>query len=78
MISVLASFPRRRHVTQDGGSIDGRGLAEAVRRACLTAALEAYEDASVRGLCPDGAWEAAIGAIRTVDLTGLATRSGRR
>jgi len=43
-------------------------LAEAVRAACLVAALESYEDASMRGLCHEGAWECAIGAIRSLDL----------
>lgn len=49
-------------------------LAEAVRAACLTAALESYEDASIRGLCHEGAWECAVGAIRTLDLRRLLAR----
>ncbi len=32
-------------------------LAQAVRDACLTAALRAYEDAGLSGLCPEGRWE---------------------
>lgn len=47
-------------------------LAETVRRACLDAALEAYEDATLSGLCADGALEAALGAIRTLDVAALA------
>ena len=43
-------------------------LAEAIRIACLEAALESYEDASMRGLCHEGAWECAIGAIRTLNV----------
>ena len=43
-------------------------IAEAVRRACLEAALEAYEDAQIRGLCREGAWEVAIEAVRTLDV----------
>jgi hypothetical protein len=46
-------------------------LAEAVRAACLNAALEAYEDAGIRGLCAEGRWEAALAAIRHVDLSGV-------
>jgi hypothetical protein len=42
---------------------------EAVRAACLDAAIEAYEDAGIRGLCADGRWEAALAAIRHVDLS---------
>lgn len=43
-------------------------LAEAVRDACLNAALTAYEDAGISGLCLEGRREMAVQAIRTVDL----------
>jgi hypothetical protein len=43
-------------------------IAEAIRAACLDAALESYEDASMRGLCHEGAWECAIGAIRSLNV----------
>lgn len=49
-------------------------VAEAVRAACLSAALESYEEASVRGLCHEGAWECAIGAVRTLDLRSVLTQ----
>lgn len=45
-----------------------RELAEAVRRACLRAALRAHEDAGIQGLCAEGRWEAAVSAIRGVDV----------
>jgi hypothetical protein len=44
---------------------------EAVRTACLDAAVAAYEDAGIRGLCAEGCWEAALAAIRHVDLSNL-------
>ena len=46
-------------------------VVEAVRAACLEAALLAYEDAGMRGLCAEGRWEAALAAIRHVDLSGV-------
>jgi hypothetical protein len=46
-------------------------LVETVRAACLNAALAAYEDAGIRGLCADGRWEAALAAIRHIDLSGV-------
>jgi hypothetical protein len=46
-------------------------LAEKVRAACLNAALGAYEDAGVSGLCAEGRWEAALAAIRHLDLSGV-------
>jgi hypothetical protein len=46
-------------------------VAEAVRAACLDAARAAYEDAGIRGLCADGRWEAALTAIRQLDLAGV-------
>jgi hypothetical protein len=45
-----------------------RTVAEAVRRACLDAALQAYEDAGFRGLCQQGRWECVLEAIRGLDL----------
>lgn len=47
---------------------DARLLAEAVRQACLNAAREAFESASLSGLCREGAEEAALDAIRALDL----------
>jgi hypothetical protein len=47
-------------------------LAEAVRRACLDAALRAAEDAGIRGLCAEGRLEAAVDAIRNVRAEELA------
>ena len=44
-------------------------VVETVRVACLNAAVAAYEDAGIRGLCADGRWEAALAAIRHVDLS---------
>jgi hypothetical protein len=46
-------------------------MVETVRAACLEAALAAYEDAGIRGLCAEGRWEAALAAIRHVDLSGI-------
>jgi hypothetical protein len=45
-----------------------RMLAERVRNACIEAALAGYENAAISGLCHEGAWEAAISAIRMADL----------
>ncbi len=44
---------------------------ERVRAACLDAAMLAYEDAGIRGLCAEGRWEAALAAIRHADLSGV-------
>lgn len=50
---------------------DDHRLAETLRAACLAAAREAYDDAGLRGLCAEGRWEAAIGAIHTCDLAAV-------
>ena len=42
---------------------DPSDLAEQVRAAVLGAALAAYEDAGMRGVCAEGAWEVALGAM---------------
>lgn len=51
--------------------IDPRQLAEAVRAACIKAALEAYEEGGVLGLCAEGRWEYAISALRQLDVDAL-------
>ena len=43
-------------------------IAAGVREACIEAALAGYEDASISGLCGEGALEVAISAMRRLDL----------
>lgn len=50
---------------------EARQVAEAVRTACVRAALDGYEQAGMDGLCHEGAWEAAVDAIRSLDLNGI-------
>ncbi len=51
--------------------MDLEELAKRIRAACVNAVLQAYEDAGVQGLCAEGRWEAAIGALKTVELAPL-------
>jgi len=46
-------------------------FAKRIRDRCIEAALQAYEDAGIQGLCAEGRWEAAVGAMRTVELAPL-------
>jgi hypothetical protein len=46
-------------------------LAEAVRQACIDAALRAYADAGWSGLCQEGRWEYAVDAMRALPLRSL-------
>jgi len=55
---------------------DSLRLAQVVRAACASAAIEAHEDAGVQGLCAEGRFEAAIAAIERMDLAGLLRRTG--
>lgn len=48
-----------------------RALAARVRDACAAAAQAGYEDASIAGLCAEGALEAAISAIQNLDLNAV-------
>ena len=43
-------------------------IAEIVRNACLDAARDGYFQAGMSGLCHEGAWENALGAIQSLDL----------
>jgi hypothetical protein len=79
VISVMLVMPdpeeplkRRLAVTTHEGQRD-RMLLEAARRACLQAAVDAYEDAGIRGLCGEGRWEYAIAAVRALDLDAVRT-----
>jgi hypothetical protein len=47
---------------------DALQIAEAVRQACIAAALRAYEDAGCSGLCHEGRWEYAVDAMRSMPL----------
>ena len=46
-------------------------LAKRIRDTCIDAVLQAYEDAGIQGLCAEGRWEAALGALRKVELAQL-------
>ncbi|MHB8347125.1 MAG: acetyltransferase [Acidiferrobacterales bacterium] len=48
-----------------------RRVAEAVKQACIEAALLAYEDAGISGLCQQGALENALDAIRMLDVRAV-------
>jgi hypothetical protein len=54
---------------RDAMETDARKVAEEVRGALVRAALMAYEDAAIRGLCCEGAWEVAVDAMRGLDLS---------
>jgi hypothetical protein len=51
-------------------------IAEAVRAACVAAALDGYERARMDGLCDEGALEVALDAVRSLDVARLARELG--
>lgn len=52
--------------------------AEMIRDACIKAAREGFMDASISGLCKEGAIEAAISSIQNLDLRKvLATKKDK-
>ncbi len=48
-----------------------QNFAELVKQACVKTALDAYEEASIKGLCHEGAWEYAIDAMRNLKIEEL-------
>lgn len=48
-----------------------RQTAEAVRAACVQAALDGYERAGLSGLCEAGRWEMAVDSIQSLDLNAV-------
>lgn len=59
--------------SRKGRRIDSEAcrVAARVRDVCAAAARDAYESAKMRGLCDEGAWEAAVGAIQMVDVDSI-------
>lgn len=51
-------------------------VAEAVRAACVAAAIAAYEQAGSDGLCHEGAWENALEAIRSLAVAAIVMQQG--
>ena len=51
--------------------MDMEDLAKRIRETCIEAALQAYEDAGMQGLCAEGRWETAVSALKTLDLAPL-------
>lgn len=59
-------------VNSTSNAIDNADLPEKIRAACIQAALDGYENAAISGLCAEGAFEAAISAIRMLDVDAVA------
>ena len=59
-------------------SSDPKSVAERTRAALVEAALTAYEDAAIRGLCCEGAWEVAVAAMRHLDLSAAVVQGDPR
>jgi hypothetical protein len=51
--------------------MDSNDLVKRIRETCIEAARRAYEDAGILGLCEEGRWEAAVDALKTVELAPL-------
>jgi len=47
---------------------DLKKVAETVREQCAKVAWKQFEDASMSGLCAEGAIESAVGAVQALDL----------
>ena len=46
-------------------------IGNAIREECIRTALEAYESASLSGLCRKGAWECAIDAMKNLKIEDI-------
>jgi len=52
-------------------------LAKAIRDECVREARNGFREASMRGLCSEGAMEAAISAIQMVNVEKIAREFGQ-
>lgn len=65
-------------LNSDQSPLKSNTEAEMIRDACISAAKEGFMDASISGLCTEGAIEAAISAIQNLDLNKvLATKKDK-
>jgi hypothetical protein len=55
-----------------------REIAEATQRTLVAVALQAYEEAGLSGLCGEGRWEVALGAIRDYDVRNITAITAKR
>lgn len=62
------------HKNQDHAQL--MNIAEKVRGECIEAAREGFQDASMSGLCLEGAIETAIGSIQSLDLEYIIEKDG--
>jgi hypothetical protein len=46
-------------------------VAERVRTACIEAAVRAYQQAGIAGLCHEGRFEVALSALQMLDIDNL-------
>jgi hypothetical protein len=58
--------------SESAGAATPSAFAESIRRAVIEAGEAAYEDAGIQGLCAEGRWEAAVAAMRRVDVDAVA------
>lgn len=56
-------------LNSDPSPVNTNREAENIRQACIEAAREGFMDASISGLCTEGAIEAAVSAIQNLDLS---------
>lgn len=55
----------------------GLKVAEAVLKECRRTLLENYESGGISGLCEEGRWELAVGAVQTLDLKTIIEKALR-
>jgi hypothetical protein len=75
---VAAAVAAARAGAGSSAPLDSRELALAVRDVCRAVLAEAFEEAQVAGLCDEGAWEAALGALSSLGADELMVRVEKR
>ena len=50
-------------------------VADAVRGACLQAAIDGYEQAGFGGMCEEGRWEMVVDSIRSLNLDAIVKKA---
>ncbi|MGH7083274.1 MAG: hypothetical protein ACREFV_12475 [Acetobacteraceae bacterium] len=73
---VVEGVRASKAMKQQTSGLAPRAVAEAVRAACLRAALDGYERAGLSGLCEEGRWEMVVDSLKSLDVEAVVRNLG--
>ena len=68
---IVAAAGGKKSAEQIASEQKERRIAEAIKAECLRTAIESYTFAKMSGMCQEGAWEFAVDALKSMDVTAV-------